>query len=149
MQFDFVRSARLGTASLLVGLGAVALAGARIAEPGTGDNHRSAEVQRLGAHFDSVDSELRARDVSRLNSSQLTQRKQLIAWLVEYRNAGVFPVNDRFPGRMVPFFRDSKGTLCAMASVDPAAEISWTESRALGTTHSLPIWRPILSSPRG
>jgi hypothetical protein len=115
MQFDFVRSARLGTVSLLVGLGAIALAGARIVEPSNGDNHRGAEVQRLRAHFDSVDSELRARDVSRLNSSQLTQRKQLIAWLVEYRNAGVFPVNDRFPGRMVPFFRDSKGTLCAMA----------------------------------
>jgi len=50
-----------------------------------------------------------------LTPSQLAQRTRLIAWLREYRNAGIFPINDRFPGRMVPFFRDSKGTLCAMA----------------------------------
>jgi hypothetical protein len=46
---------------------------------------------------------------------QLERRGHLIAWLEEYRNAGVFPINDRFPGRAVPIFRDSKGTLCAMA----------------------------------
>lgn len=115
MEVDLVRSVRLGTVSLVVGIGMVTLAHMRFVEPRNVGNDRSAEVRRLRAHFDSVDSELRGRNVSRLTSSQLAQRERLIAWLVEYRNAGVFPVNDRFPGRMVPFFRDSKGTLCAMA----------------------------------
>lgn len=83
------------------------------------DNERalrlSGEIVRLRAHFDSVDRELRAVNVSGLSSSQKAHRAQLIAWLRDYRNAGRFPQNDRFPNRMVPFFRDSHGTLCAMA----------------------------------
>src|SRR2546423_7078432 len=76
---------------------------------------RTTERARLRAHFDSVDRELRARDVSALSVSQRASRTRLIAWLREYRDAGRFPENDRFPNRMVPFFRDSRGTLCAMA----------------------------------
>lgn len=74
-----------------------------------------AEVVRLRAHFDSVDEELRSADVSRLSTAQRAMREQLISWLREYRDAGQFPENDRFANRMVPFFRDSHGTLCAMA----------------------------------
>jgi hypothetical protein len=77
--------------------------------------HLRAEATRLRAHFDSVDKELRARDVSRLNASQRAMRTKLIAWLRDYRNAGTFPENDRFADRAMPFFRDSHGTLCAMA----------------------------------
>lgn len=74
-----------------------------------------AEVVRLRAHFDSVDSELRNADISRLSAAQKAMRTQLISWLREYRDAGRFPENDRFANRMLPFFRDSHGTLCAMA----------------------------------
>lgn len=42
-------------------------------------------------------------------------RTKLISWLRDYRNAGRFPENDRFTDRAMPFFRDSRGTLCAMA----------------------------------
>jgi hypothetical protein len=77
--------------------------------------HLRAEATRLRAHFDSVDQELRARDVSQLNPSQRAMRTKLIAWLRDYRNAGTFPENDRFADRAMPFFRDSHGTLCAMA----------------------------------
>jgi hypothetical protein len=42
-------------------------------------------------------------------------RTKLISWLRDYRNAGTFPENDRFADRAMPFFRDSRGTLCAMA----------------------------------
>jgi hypothetical protein len=77
--------------------------------------HLRAEATRLRAHFDSVDQELRARDVSQLNLSQRAMRTKLIAWLRDYRNAGTFPENDRFADRAMPFFRDSHGTLCAMA----------------------------------
>jgi hypothetical protein len=113
MRSDLVRAARLGSLCLIVASGAVALGGARA--PIELDNHLRREVVRLRAHFDSVDSELRARDVSGLTPAQRAQRQRLIGWLAEYRDAGVFPINDRFPGRLVPFFRDSKGTLCAMA----------------------------------
>jgi hypothetical protein len=74
-----------------------------------------AEAVRLRAHFDSVDKELRGADVSRLSTSQQAMRVRLISWLRDYRDAGRFPENDRFANRMVPFFRDSQGTLCAMA----------------------------------
>lgn len=77
--------------------------------------HLRAEVARLRAHFDSVDTELRTRDVSQLSVGQRASRTRLIAWLREYRDAGRFPQNDRFADLTIPFFRDSRGTLCAMA----------------------------------
>ena len=76
--------------------------------------HVRSEGVRLRAHFDQVDVELRARDVSLLSPGQRANRAKLIAWLRDYREAGEFPLNDKFAGA-VPFFRDSKGTLCAMA----------------------------------
>ena len=91
-------------------------AGRRIDPPlNPGDSHLRAEVARLRAHFDSVDTELRTRDVSHLSAQQRASRTRLIGWLREYRNAGRFPINDRFANLTVPFFRDSQGTLCAMA----------------------------------
>lgn len=77
--------------------------------------HRRAEATRLRAHFDSVDRELRARNISQLRPDQRAMRTKLIAWLRDYRNAGTFPENDRFTDRAMPSFRDSHGTLCAMA----------------------------------
>lgn len=73
------------------------------------------EVVRLRAHFDSVNGELRQRDLSELSLRQRVARAQLVTWLRDYRNRGAFPMNDRFPGRAVPFFRDARGVLCAMA----------------------------------
>lgn len=77
--------------------------------------HRRLEVARLRAHFDSVDAELRGRVGVPLTPAQRTARATLIGWLREYRDAGRFPRNDRFPDRAMPFFRDSDGVLCAMA----------------------------------
>ena len=73
------------------------------------------EVARLRAHFDSVDVELRRAPGSRATAGQGTAKVTLVQWLREYRGAGQFPHNDRFPGQSVPFFRDSRGVLCAMA----------------------------------
>lgn len=72
------------------------------------------EIARLRAHFDTVDAELRAADVSALSPAQRASRERLIGWLREYRDAGAFPRNDRF-ATYEPFFRDSRGVLCAMA----------------------------------
>jgi hypothetical protein len=47
--------------------------------------------------------------------TQRTTRAELIEWLRAYRDAGSFPRNDLFPDRSVPYFRDGRGTLCAMA----------------------------------
>lgn len=92
---------------------------AATARHGVSDGARASrlrgEVMRLRAHFDSVDRELRGADVSHLSTSQKAMRGKLISWLGDYRNAGRFPENDRFANAMVPFFRDSHGTLCAMA----------------------------------
>jgi hypothetical protein len=77
--------------------------------------HLRREAALLRAHFDSVDSELRWHDVLPLSSARRESRATLIGWLREYRDDGRFPVNDRFPDRTLPFFRDGRGTLCAMA----------------------------------
>jgi hypothetical protein len=76
---------------------------------------RRLELARLRAHFDSVDVELRDARALQLTPSQRTARATLIAWLQEYRDAGEFPQNDRFPELAMPFFRDGHGALCAMA----------------------------------
>jgi hypothetical protein len=76
---------------------------------------RRHEVARLRAHFDSVDAELRASNPLRWTPAQSTNRLRLIGWLREYRDAGRFPLNDLFPTKAMPFFRDSRGVLCAMA----------------------------------
>jgi hypothetical protein len=76
---------------------------------------RRREVARLRAHFDSVDAELRAPKAVGLTPGQRSVRVTLIGWLREYREAGTFPRNDRFRDQAMPFFRDSRGVLCAMA----------------------------------
>jgi hypothetical protein len=79
----------------------------------TGD---AAEVRRIRAHFDSVLTELAARDVHALPSAQRAQRVTLLHTLRAYRNRGVFPHNYDFPGTATPYFVDRKtGTLCAVA----------------------------------
>jgi hypothetical protein len=76
--------------------------------------HR-AEVLRIQAHFDSVLSELGARDVNELSANQLAKRSKLIGVLAGYRDRGVFPHNRHFP-EAIPYFIDRPtGTLCAVA----------------------------------
>ena len=104
------------TAAGMLG-GALALPrGAREVPPvGIDAPGRRLEVARLRAHFDSVDAELRDAKALELSPTQRTSRVTLIGWLREYREAGQFPRNDRFPEIAMPYFRDSHGTLCAMA----------------------------------
>ena len=97
--------------------GAAALPRGARAVPPTGSEPlaRRLEVARLRAHFDSVDAELRHAEALQFTPSQRIVRATLIGWLQEYRDAGKFPRNDRFPELAMPFFRDSHGALCAMA----------------------------------
>ena len=105
----------LTTAGILAGASALPR-GAR-AVPSTAPEplSRRLEVARLRAHFDSVDAELRHATALQLTPSQRAARATLIGWLREYRDAGRFPRNDRFPALAMPFFRDGHGALCAMA----------------------------------
>ena len=77
---------------------------------------RAAEVARIRAHFDSVLSELPARDVASLSRTQRVNRSALLVTLRAYRDAGEFPHNYDFPGEAVPYFVDrGTGVLCAVA----------------------------------
>jgi hypothetical protein len=111
-----MESSRLAL-TVLVLLGSLTLPlGLRDLSYGGSDyQHRRLEVARLRAHFDSVDAELRLPTALPLTPAQRASRTTLIAWLREYRDAGSFPRNDRFSERAMPFFRDSRGVLCAMA----------------------------------
>ena len=75
----------------------------------------AAERIRLRAHFDSVERELRARDVSGLTPAQRAARAHVVNILDQYRVRGVFPRNIDFPNRDVPIFIDWRGTRCAFA----------------------------------
>lgn len=99
-----------GIVSLAVIAGSAALFGAGTPTPSV----REMEMTRLQRHFDSVDHELKSRDVSHYTGSQRANRAKLMGWLRDYRDAGSFPTNDKF-AEATPFFRDKDGVLCAMA----------------------------------
>jgi len=111
-----MESSRIALTALLA-LASLALVGSSPDLPTTGTEapDRRREVARLRAHFDSVDSELRHAEALHLTPDQRTARVTLVGWLRDYREAGTFPRNDRFPDRPMPFFRDRDGVLCAMA----------------------------------
>nr|MDQ3082837.1 hypothetical protein [Gemmatimonadota bacterium] len=152
--------------SLVVGTGT--LAATMDSEPR--GSSRSIEVARLKSHFDSVDAELKSRDVSRLTAAQRSRRATLTRWLRDYRHAGTFPLNDKLDAP-APYFRDSRGTLCAMAYLidgsgrsdivakveatrnnayvaelaDDAALIAWLDSSGLSVAEAAriqPAYRP-------
>ena len=132
--------------------GALALPRGALAAPPTGPEALARlEVARLRAHFDSVDAELRHAEGLQLTPSQRAARATLIGWLQEYRDAGRFPRNDRFPELAMPFFRDGHRALCAMAYLiersgrrDLVDRIALTRNNAfiaeLATDPALRVW---------
>lgn len=80
-----------------------------------GTSVEAQETARLRAHFATVEQELLGRDVSALSPKQQAARADQIRRLRAYANAGEFPQNDYHPGVSVPYFRDARGNLCAMA----------------------------------
>jgi hypothetical protein len=79
------------------------------------DSKEAREAVRLRAHFAQVERELLARDISSLSPRQRAARAEQIRRLRMYAEAGEFPRNDYHPGVRVPYFRDARGNLCAMA----------------------------------
>jgi hypothetical protein len=69
--------------------------------------HTNQQIQRLQAHFDSMIAKLRATE------STNSCRSACIDHLQDYRDSGVFPINNENPGQF-PIFKDSVGTYCAV-----------------------------------
>ena len=101
--------------SLTLVLGTVATT--RAAHPATdAPSGRAAEVARIRAHFDSVLTELPARELTALTPAKRGRRVAALTTLRAYRTRGDFPHNYDFPGQAVPYFVDrGTGTLCAVA----------------------------------
>lgn len=110
---------RLSRLSVVAVLSAATLVTAAASpSPSPSARARTAEVRRIRTHFDSVLTELSARDLSALTGAQRTRRANVVQTLGAYRDAGVFPHNYDFPGRAVPYFVDREtGTLCAVANL--------------------------------
>jgi hypothetical protein len=76
---------------------------------------RTQEVHRLQVRLDSVLTELRAHDVSRLTAVQRARRESLVEILEAYNDRGEFPHNYDFPGQAIPYFVDREtGVVCAV-----------------------------------
>ena len=75
---------------------------------------RRLEKTRLDLHFRLVERELRRAPVAHLSEAQKRNRETHIERVRVYRKRGEFPVNTGFPGKYVPYFRDDRGTLCAV-----------------------------------
>jgi len=93
-------------------MGALTLA---LRQPPAPSSFAAAERVRLQAHFESVERELRARDVSGLTPAQRAARARVLNILHTYQVRGVFPRNTAFPDRDVPVFIDWRGTRCGFA----------------------------------
>src|SRR5262249_26034069 len=74
-----------------------------------------ADRARIQRHLADVERELRARDVSDMPEDPRRARAANLDRLHEYWVKGVFPHNDSFVGRRVPFFIDAEGRACAVA----------------------------------
>jgi len=72
------------------------------------------ETQRIQAHLERVEDEIRARDVAHLSAAQRAARTQHLDDLRAYRLSGRFPHNHESAER-TPVFIDRHGTRCAMA----------------------------------
>jgi hypothetical protein len=93
----------------------VLLVAGAVGRSASGRAFRDGEVARLRAHFDSVQKEMLARDVSHLTPAQREARIRHLRALWLYRERGIFPRNTRHPDRAVPYFVDDSGVMCAMA----------------------------------
>lgn len=105
---------------------------------------QAVEVRRIRAHFDSVLTELAARDVRGLNDLQAANRGSLVETLRAYRDRGLFPHNYDFPGQPTPYFVDRQtGVLCAVGHLLASTGRRDLVDRVAQTDNN--IWVPSLA----
>ena len=80
---------------------------------GTAPDADTPESLRIRTHLATVESILRARDVSHLPAEKQARRADLLDALHAYWTDGRFPQNTEVPGR-TPIFIDEAGRLCAV-----------------------------------
>ena len=73
------------------------------------------EADRLRLHFAEVEREMLSRDISGLTAAERVARAEQIRQLRRYAARGAFPRNTWHPGQRMPYFRDARGNLCALA----------------------------------
>ena len=73
------------------------------------------EADRLRLHFAEVEREMLSRDISGLRAAERAARAEQIGQLRRYAARGAFPRNSWHPGQRMPYFRDTRGNLCALA----------------------------------
>ena len=103
------------------------------------------EVSRVRRHLIGAETVLARRDESQLSAGQLANRRRVKGLLAEYRRAGQFPRNEDFAGRLVPYFRDRRGTLCAMACTGPPTPLIVISATSRTTPRSKSIRVPARS----
>lgn len=81
-----------------------------VSEPESQKKEKSAEIRRIA-------DDLAKRDRTNLTESQRRRRDASIRMLREYADRAVFTINDRFPGKAIPYFIDDRGTRCQLAYV--------------------------------
>ncbi len=91
-----------------------------------GDNSESTEVARVRAHIARAEHAIAWSSAAGWSAAQADARRGNLARLEAYRREGRFPHNEEFRGRRVPYFRDRRGVLCAMAQL-----IDWSGRRDL------------------
>ncbi len=80
---------------------------------GRAPNASDSESLRITTHLAWVEAELRGADTDHLNDAQTEERARLLDALSDYRERGVFPINNEVAGRR-PRFVDHEGTRCAV-----------------------------------
>lgn len=90
--------------------------------PDASDN----EQARIRVHLSYVERLLRTASVVHLTAQQLQNRMHILDILHEYWQAGIFPINEAFPGERRPCFIDAYGNICAVGYL-----IEQTKSREI------------------
>lgn len=73
------------------------------------------ERKRVKTRLRSVESQLRRAETGHLSEKLRESRKANLDHLHAYWVAERFPINTEHPGKRVPYIRDTRGTLCAVA----------------------------------
>jgi hypothetical protein len=102
-------------------LALVVLAVAGLAAAWSPGGTAGAEVARVQKHILAAEQAIATHTPDGLTPLQRRARALNLARLAAYRSRGEFPHNTDFPGRRVPYFRDQRGVLCAMAHLIAAS----------------------------
>src|SRR3990167_4886419 len=71
------------------------------------------EQAKIQTHLAFVETHLRSHTPTSISRSDYPRRQALLHYLAQYRKAGIFPSQNKYPGRR-PHFIDQQGRICAV-----------------------------------